>query len=39
MKLETAKYPNQTLIYFPSNQSLERLPGIAEELCKMENAK
>lgn len=39
MKFEIVKYPNQTLIYFPSNHSLERLPGIAEDLSKMENAK
>lgn len=38
MKSEIAKYPNQALIK-PSNHSLERLPGIAEGLSKMENEK
>lgn len=39
MKFGIAIYPNQTLLYFPSNHIAERLPGIAEGLSKIENAK
>lgn len=40
MKFEIEKYPNQTLLYFPSNHILERLPGIAEGLreCKVKGS-
>lgn len=39
MKFELAIYPNRILLYFPFNHIMERLPGIAEGLSKIENAK